>query len=130
MVAKWAEQQRIGFTTYQNLSANPRTYELLAGEVEKVNASLPEGQRVRRFVLLYKELDADDGELTRTRKVRRNIVDQRYQPIIDAVYAGLPRVQLEAEVTFEDGRKGRTSADIEIRDTSAASTSRPDRRAA
>jgi hypothetical protein len=103
----------------------PAHLRLLAGEVEKVNASLPEGQRVRRFVLLYKELDADDGELTRTRKVRRNIVDQRYQPIIDAVYAGLPRVQLEAEVTFEDGRKGRTSADIEIRDTTAAAATPP-----
>jgi long-chain acyl-CoA synthetase len=120
MVAKWAEARRIGFTTYQNLAANPEVAELLAGEVEKVNASLPEGQRLRRFVLLYKELDADDGELTRTRKVRRNVVSERFSPIIDALYAGLPRVRVETDVTFEDGRKGRITADLELRDTTAA----------
>lgn len=120
MVAKWAESDRIGFTTYQNLSANPRVYELLAGEVEKVNASLPEAQRVRRFLLLYKELDPDDGELTRTRKVRRGVIDERYGKLIDAMYAGQNRVHVETEVTFEDGRKGRIVADLEIRDTSAA----------
>ncbi len=120
MVAKWAEGRRIGFTTYQNLAANPEVAELLAGEVEKVNASLPEGQRLRRFVLLYKELDADDGELTRTRKVRRNVVSERFRPIIDALYAGLPRVRVETDVTFEDGRKGRITADLELRDTTAA----------
>ena len=78
MVAKWAEGRRIGFTTYQNLAAHPQVGELLAGEVAKVNASLPEPQRIQRFLLLYKELDPDDGELTRTRKVRRNVVDERY----------------------------------------------------
>ena len=119
MVSKWAESQRIGFTTYQNLATNPRVIELLAEEVEKVNASLPEAQRIRRFLLLYKELDADDGELTRTRKVRRNIIDERYGQIIDAVYAGLPRLQVETEVTFEDGRKGLIRADLAIRDTTA-----------
>jgi long-chain acyl-CoA synthetase len=129
MVSKWAEGNRIGFTTYQNLAANPAVAELLAGEVEKVNASLPEGQRVRRFVLLYKELDADDGELTRTRKVRRGVVDERYRAIIDAMYAGLPRVRVESEVTFEDGRKGRITAELEVRDT-AAHRREPERAAA
>ena len=129
MAAKRAEGRRIGFTTYQNLAANPEVAELLAGEVEKVNASLPEGQRLRRFVLLYKELDADDGELTRTRKVRRNVVGERFRPIIDAIYAGLPRVRVETDVTFEDGRKGRLTADLELRDTTAARTA-PERVAA
>jgi long-chain acyl-CoA synthetase len=119
MVAKWAESNRIGFTTYQNLAANPRVQDLLAAEVEKVNASLPEPQRIRRFLLLYKELDPDDGELTRTRKVRRGIVDERYGALIAAMYDGRDRVRVETEVTFEDGRKGRIEADLAIRDTAA-----------
>jgi hypothetical protein len=108
MVARWAEGRRIAFTTYHNLSEHPDVLALLAAEVEQVNASLPEPQRIRRFVSLYKELDPDDGELTRTRKVRRSVIDERYGRIIEAIYAGLPRVQLETEVTFEDGRKGRS----------------------
>ncbi|HMR32755.1 MAG TPA: AMP-binding protein [Geminicoccaceae bacterium] len=120
MVAKWAESRRIGFTTYQNLAANPQIERLLAGEVETVNASLPEPQRIRRFLLLYKDLDADDGELTRTRKVRRNIIDERYRQIIDAIYAGMERVHIVTEVTFEDGRKGRIEADLAIHATAAA----------
>ena len=119
MVARWAEARRIAFTTYQNLAANPAVVELLAGEVERINASLPEPQRLCRFVVLHKELDADDGELTRTRKLRRGVIDERYRPIIDALYAGLPRVRVEGEVTFEDGRKGRLAADLEVRDTAA-----------
>jgi long-chain acyl-CoA synthetase len=119
MVAKWAEANRIGFTTYQNLAGNPAVIELLAGEVEKVNASLPEPQRIRRFLLLYKELDPDDGELTRTRKVRRGIIDERYGGLIAALYEGRERVRVETEVTFEDGRKGRIEADLMLRDTAA-----------
>jgi long-chain acyl-CoA synthetase len=120
MVSKWAEARRIGFTTYHNLATNPAVIDLLGKEVEKVNASLPEHQRIRRFVLLHKELDADDGELTRTRKVRRNIIDDRYMTIIEAIYAGAARVQVTSEVTFEDGRKGRIDADLEIRDAEPA----------
>jgi long-chain acyl-CoA synthetase len=119
MVSKWAESRRIGFTTYQNLAANASVVELVAGEVEAVNASLPESQRIRRFVLLYKELDPDDGELTRTRKVRRGVIDERYAAIIEAMYAGLDRVHVDTRVTFEDGRTGRIEADLEIRDTRA-----------
>jgi long-chain acyl-CoA synthetase len=118
MVAKWAESRRIGFTTYQSLSANPMVCDLLAQEVEKVNASLPERQRIERFLLLYKEFDPDDGELTRTRKVRRGVIDDRYRRIIDAIYADRDSVHVEAEVTFEDGRKGRIEANLVIRDTS------------
>ncbi len=119
MVSKWAEGRGIAFTNYQNLAANPEVYELVAGEVEKVNAGLPEAQRIRRFVLLHKELDPDDGEVTRTRKVRRGVVDERYRPVIDAIYAGLPRVHYVGEVTFEDGRRGTVEADLVIRDTRA-----------
>ena len=119
MVAKWAEARRVGFTTYQNLAANPDVQALLAGEVEKVNASLPEGQRLARFLVLYKELDADDGELTRTRKVRRGVIDERYARLIEAIYAGERTVHVATEVTFEDGRKGRMNADIVLHDTAA-----------
>ncbi len=119
MVSKWAESRGVAYTNYQNLAANPKVYELLLGEVEKVNASLPEGQRIRRFVLLHKELDPDDGEVTRTRKVRRGVIDQRYRTIIEAIYAGRERVVYEGEVTFEDGHKGLVRAELRIQDTSA-----------
>ena len=119
MVSKWAENRGIAYTNYQNLAANPRVYELLADELEKVNASLPEAQRIRRFVLLHKELDPDDGEVTRTRKVRRGVIDDRYGPVIEAIYGGLPEVHFRGEVTFEDGRKGVLEADLVIRDTAA-----------
>ena len=119
MVAKWAEGRQLSFTNYQNLSANEHVYDLLLGEVAKVNATLPEAQRINRFLLLYKELDADDGELTRTRKVRRNVVDERYSGIIDALYADKPSVHVETEITFEDGRKGRIEADLRIQSVAA-----------
>jgi long-chain acyl-CoA synthetase len=120
MVARWAESRGLAFTTYTNLSARPEVYDLLAGEVEKVNASLPPAQRISRFLLLYKELDADDGELTRTRKVRRGVIDQRYRKLIDALYSGRSEVEVETEVTFEDGRTGMIRAEMVIRDLAAA----------
>ena len=122
MVARWAEGRRIAFTTYQNLSEHPDVIALLAAEVDKVNATLPEAQRVRRFVSLYKELDPDDGELTRTRKVRRAVIDERYARIIEAIYDGREWVRVETEVTFEDGRKGQIEADLAIRDLAARPT--------
>lgn len=122
MVAKWAEAGGLAFTTYTTLSALPEVYALIQGEVDKVNASLPPAQRIARFLLLYKELDADDGELTRTRKVRRTVIDERYAPIIDALYAGEDRVIMETEVTFEDGRTGQIRADMTIRDLAAGET--------
>ena len=72
------------------------------------------GSQIKRFLVLHKELDADDGELTRTRKVRRNFVENRYQPLVEALFSGDARAQIETEVTFEDGRKGRTKADLAI----------------
>jgi len=120
MVAKWAEARRLVFTGYTNLAARPEVYDLLEDEVRKVNATLPEAQRIRRFLLLYKELDADDGELTRTRKVRRSIIDERYARLIDALYGDQRKVAMETEVTFEDGRTGLIRAEMEIRDAAPA----------
>jgi long-chain acyl-CoA synthetase len=120
MVARWAEGRGLAFTTYTHLAARPEVYQLIAGEVEKVNASLPPPQRISRFLLLYKELDADDGELTRTRKVRRGVIDQRYRALIEALYSGERKVAVETEVTFEDGRTGRVTAEMAIHDAAPA----------
>lgn len=103
VVAKWAEKRRIAFTTYTDLSARPEVYALLRREVEIVNASLPEGQRIRKFVLLYKELDADDGELTRTRKVRRGVIAEKYRSIIDALYSDANYIDIDTVIHFQDG---------------------------
>lgn len=120
IVAKWAEKNRIGFTSYTGLSAEPRVYDLIRGEVERVNRTLPEKQRIQRFLLLYKELDADDGELTRTRKVRRSVVGERYGQLVEALYSGAATAHLDTEVTFEDGRKSRVQADMRIVEVDAA----------
>jgi long-chain acyl-CoA synthetase len=114
IVSKWAEQRGIAFTNYTNLSAQPQVYALLRDEVEKVNATLPEPQRIGKFVLLYKELDADDGELTRTRKVRRGVINEKYADIIDAIYSGAPTVHVDTMITFQDGTKARIRTDLVV----------------
>src|SRR5262249_56451178 len=86
IISKWAEKKRIAFTTYTDLSSRPEVYALLQSEVEAVNATLPPAQRISRFLLLYKELGADDRELTRTRKVRRNVINEKYTRIIHAIH--------------------------------------------
>lgn len=116
IVAKWAERERIAFTTYTDLSNRAEVRDIVRAEVEKVNASLPEAQRIRRFVLLYKELDADDGELTRTRKVRRNVINERYAEIIDGLYAGRARIPVDATISFQDGSKTRIKTEVEVVD--------------
>ncbi len=116
IMAKWAEQRGISFTNYTNLSAQPQVYDMIAEEVRQVNATLPEAQRIRRFLLLYKELDADDGELTRTRKVRRGVVAEKYADIIDAVYSGTPKVDIDTMITFQDGSKTRIQTSVQVVD--------------
>jgi long-chain acyl-CoA synthetase len=107
VVSKWAEKRRIAFTTYTDLAAKPEVYALIRREVETVNTSLPEGQRIRRFVLLYKELDADDGELTRTRKVRRGVIAGKYAAIIDALYSDAGYIDIDTVIHFQDGTRQR-----------------------
>jgi long-chain acyl-CoA synthetase len=116
IMAKWAEQRGISFTNYTNLSAQSQVYDMIAEEVRQVNATLPEAQRIRRFLLLYKELDADDGELTRTRKVRRGVVAEKYADIIDAVYSGTPKVDIDTMITFQDGSKTRIQTSVQVVD--------------
>ncbi|WP_458096746.1 AMP-binding protein [Roseomonas sp. WA12] len=114
IVSKWAERNRIAFTTYTDLSSRPQVLELLRGEVERVNASLPPAQRIRDFVLLYKELDADDDELTRTRKVRRGVINEKYGTIIDAIYAGEGAIPVDTTIAFQDGTKQRIRTVLQV----------------
>ncbi|WP_424811922.1 AMP-binding protein [Roseococcus sp. YIM B11640] len=115
IVSKWAERQRIAFTTYTDLAARPQVMELIAAEVERVNATLPAAQRIRDFLLLYKELDADDEELTRTRKVRRGVINEKYGDIIEAVYAGQAEIPVDTTITFQDGSKSRIRTTLHVR---------------
>ncbi|MCW5774534.1 MAG: AMP-binding protein, partial [Rhodospirillaceae bacterium] len=124
-VGNWAERRHLAYSSYQELAAKPEVYALIKGNIEQVNRDLAEdrelaGSQIKRFALLHKELDADDGELTRTRKVRRGFVAERYADIIAALYGGRDRVHVETKVSFEDGRSGILKADLVIADASAS----------
>ncbi|MEJ8574446.1 AMP-binding protein [Microbaculum marinum] len=114
IVSKWAERKQIPFTTYSDLSANPAVYRLIRDEVERINATLQPNQRIAKFVLLYKELDADDGELTRTRKVRRSVIEEKYGQIISAIYAGEPAIDIDTVITFQDGTNQRIRTRLKV----------------
>ncbi|ELP2672555.1 long-chain fatty acid--CoA ligase [Vibrio parahaemolyticus] len=114
IVAKWAEQRGIAFTNYTNLSAQPEVYQAIREEVLKVNESLPDAQKISKFILLYKELDADDGELTRTRKVRRGVVAEKYGDIIDTIYSAASNVDVDTVITYQDGTKTRIQTSLVI----------------
>ncbi|MBB4284880.1 long-chain fatty acid--CoA ligase [Roseospira goensis] len=114
IVSKWAEQKNIAFTNYTNLSARPEVYALLRDEVERVNETLPEAQRIRKFLLLYKELDPDDGELTRTRKVRRGVIAERYAREIEAIYADRDAIDVDTTITFQDGSTARIQTQLRV----------------
>ena len=124
-VGNWAERRGIAYGGYRELAAHEQVYGLIADEIAQVNRELADdphlaGSQIRRFLILHKELDADDGELTRTRKVRRSHVGEKYRALIDALYSDASRAAIEVEVTYEDGRKGTASAEIEIRSLDAA----------
>ena len=123
-VGNWAERNNVVYGSYQELAGHPLVYDMLARHVEEVNRSLAKekamaGARIRRFLILHKELDADDGEVTRTQKVRRNFIAERYAPLVAALYCGASEADIATEVTFEDGRKGMLSARVRIRDVDA-----------
>lgn len=115
ILAKWAEKHRISFTTYTDLSSRPEVYELIENEILEINKTLPDAQQIKKFVLLYKELDADDGELTRTRKVRRNVVGEKYEGIIDTIYSQDDHVDIDTMITFQDGTRQRIQTTIAVR---------------
>jgi long-chain acyl-CoA synthetase len=116
IISKWAEKNRIAFTTYTDLSSRPEVYGLLRREVEAVNATLPPAQRISRFLLLYKELDADDGELTRTRKVRRGVINEKYADIIEAIYGGKKEIPVDTVIRFQDGTTQRVRTTLRVVD--------------
>jgi len=127
-VGNWAERNNIVYGSYQELAGHPRVYDMLAQHVEEVNRSLARepamaGAQIRRFLTLHKELDADDGEITRTQKVRRGCIGERYAPLVAALYGGAKEADIATEVTFEDGRKGILSARVKIRDVATVPTS-------
>jgi long-chain acyl-CoA synthetase len=119
-VGSWAERRGVPYTSYMDLSQRPEVLDLIREEVQKCNTTLPDGIRVRRFALLSKELDADDAEMTRTRKVRRNYVAQKYADVIEAFYSGKDEAELAAAVTYEDGRQATVRSRLRMVDVQAA----------
>ena len=120
-VGNWAERNNIAYSSYQELAGHPKVLEAIQSHVEEVNSSIAKdkmlaGCQIHRFLVLHKELDADDGELTRTRKVRRKIIADKFEDLINALYDGSSSIYTETEVTYEDGRKGKISATLQIKD--------------
>ena len=120
-VGSWAERNNVVYGNYQELAGHPLVYDMLEAHMREVNRSLADeramaGAQIRRFLILPKELDADDGELTRTMKVRRSLIGERYAPFVRALYDGSTQATIATEVTFEDGRKGVINARVAIRD--------------
>lgn len=120
-VGNWAEKRNLAYSGYTDLAARGEVYDLIQECIEKVNADLAEdpklaGSQISRFLILHKELDADDGELTRTRKVRRRTVNERYGELIEALYSDKTSLSFEGEIRYEDGRRGTIRADLKIRD--------------
>jgi long-chain acyl-CoA synthetase len=113
-VGRWAERQGLPYTTLVDLCQKPEVYELIRNDVERVNRTLPAAARLRKFVLLHKEFDADEGELTRTRKLRRNQLSEHYSDIIAQMYAGADSVQVQATVKYRDGREGIVQTAVRI----------------
>ena len=134
-VGNWAERRNISYSGYIDLAAQPEVCELIKQCVDKVNQDISRDTRlansqIRRFLILHKELDADDGELTRTRKVRRSFVGERFDVLVEALYSDQPQCHIETEVTFEDGRTGLLAADVGIFNAEVFSASSPARGAA
>ncbi|WP_461211172.1 AMP-binding protein [Desulfocurvus sp. DL9XJH121] len=119
IVGRWAEARQITYTTYQDLAAKEAVRDLVAAEVAGINAGLPQETRIRRLVLLFKELDADDGELTRTRKVRRAVVSERYAGLVEALYDGSGRASVGVCIQYQDGRSRELCGEMDIQDVDA-----------
>jgi long-chain acyl-CoA synthetase len=119
-VGNWAERHNLAYTSFQDLSAKPEVRRLIGDEIAAINASLPAPARIRRFLLLNKEFDADDNEITRTRKIRRRFVAEKYAAVVKGFYSGVQQIELTAEITYEDGRKGTLESNISIEDVEEA----------
>ena len=122
---QWAERRRIAYTTFTDLARKPEVYDLVRRHVKEVNRELPAAARIRRFLLLHKELHADDAELTRTRKVRRRHVADRFRDLVDALYGDGDSVRVEAEIAYQDGRAAVVEHDLRIETVAAPSAAAP-----
>ncbi len=134
-VGNWAERNNIGYASYQELAGHPKVLETIKSHVEEVNRSLAEDPmlahcQVHRFLVLHKELDADDGEMTRTRKVRRGVISEKFEDLLGALYDGSDEIYTTTEVTYEDGRKGSISATLKIIDAEVVPVDAPQQEAA
>jgi len=114
-IGKWAETNQVSYTTFVDLSQKEEVSDLMRSDLKRVNNTLPEGSKVRKFVLLHKEFDADEGELTRTRKLRRSFLQDRYQDLIEAIYGNKEEMPVVTEVKYRDGRKGTVETNLKIR---------------
>ena len=119
-VGNWAERRGLAYTSYMDLSQKPEVCRLVREEIAKGNATLPEASRIRRFLLLTKDLEADDAEITRTRKVRRRFITEKYGAVIDAFYSGKDEVELTTTITYEDGRQAALQSRVRIEDVEGA----------
>jgi long-chain acyl-CoA synthetase len=115
VVGKWADEKKLNYTSYQELSQMPEVYDLVEKQIRQANKDLPDLAKVMKFTNLYKELDADDDELTRTRKLRRAFVEKRYADIVKALYSGDNTVHIDTTIKYEDGRQAHIKTDLQIR---------------
>jgi len=115
VVGKWADEKKLNYTSYTELSQKPEVYDLIEKQIRQANKDLPDAAKVVKFTSLYKELDPDDDELTRTRKLRRKFVEKRYEDIIDAIYSDADMVHIDTTIKYEDGREAHIKTDMQIR---------------
>ncbi len=120
-VSRWAGQRRVAYTTFAELSHKPEIYGLVKQDIDRINSTLPPDSRVRKYVNLHKEFDPDEGELTRTRKLRRKFLEERYRELIDAIYGDKTEVPIEARVRYQDGRMGTIKTTLSIKSVEGAS---------
>jgi len=114
VTGKWADEKKLNYTSYPELSQKPEVYELVRSQIMEANKDLPTVARIHKFVNLYKEFDPDDDELTRTRKLRRAFVEDRYRQIVDALYADTDTVHIDTVIKYEDGREAHIITDLRV----------------
>jgi len=114
VVGKWADEKKLNYTSYPELSQKPEVYDLIQKQIEEANTDLPVPAKIHKFVNLYKAFDADDEELTRTSKLRRAFVEERYKDIVNALYADTDIVHMDTTITYEDGREQQIKTDLRI----------------
>jgi long-chain acyl-CoA synthetase len=119
-VGRWAGQRRVAYNTFAELSQKPEVYELVEQEINRINSTLSPGSRVKKYVNLHKEFDPEEGELTRTRKLRRAFLEERYRELIDAICADKTEVPIEVQVKHQDGRVGTTKTTLNVKSVGGA----------